>query len=312
MTLYEIMQARRRLAPYLTMTPLERAAGLPGALWLKLENVNLTHSFKIRGALNAVLSLTAAERAAGIIAASSGNHAGGVACAAALVGTPARILMPAHTPQRKVQRVRDDGAEAVLLPGGYDDCEAEARRQERADGRTFISPYNDARIIAGAGTIGLELLEQLPQLERVVVCASGGGLIAGVATALKSLKPEVEVIGVCSEHTPAMYNFFYDAHLPEVPQTLAEALSGGIETGSITLPVVRALVSQVITVTEAQIAAAMRWLLAEAGWLVEGGGATGVAAALHGRLPADDRPTVIMISGGNVDVATVQRVLAQG
>lgn len=310
-TLMDILRARQRLARYLTPTPLERANGLPGPVWLKLENINPTHSFKIRGALNAVLSLDEAARTRGIITASSGNHAQGIAFAAHQTGLSAKILMPGHTPQRKVNGVRLYGAEAVLFGSTYDECEAEARRLEHKSGLTYISPYNDARVMAGAGTIGLELVEQLPEVTRVVVSVSGGGLISGVATAVRALKPQAEIIGVCAEAAPAMYNRFYGTQKPEVLETLAEALSGDIQTGAITVPVVKALVSQIVTVTEAQIAAAMRWLLDVQGWLVEGGGAAGVAAALHGLLPADEHPAVIVVSGGNVDGATVRRVLAE-
>lgn len=308
LTLTDILYARRRIARYLTPTPLERAPVLPGEIWLKLENVNPMHSFKVRGALNAVLSLDANRREWGIVAASSGNHAGGLAYAASQAGIKAKILMPGHTPQRKISAVKAYGAEAVLFGETYDECEAQARRLERESGMVYISPYNDARVIAGAGTIGLEIAEQLPEVARVVVCVGGGGLLSGVATAVKALKPAAEIIGVCAEAAPAMYNRFYDTHKPEIWDTLAEALSGEVEEGSITVPITKALVSKIITVDEAQIAAAMRWMLDIQGWLVEGGGAVGVAAALYGLLPVDDRPTVIVVSGANVDGETFRRI----
>ena len=152
-------------------------------------------------------------------------------------------------------------------------------------GRTWVSPYNDARVIAGAGTIGLEIVDQLPAVERVVAPVSGGGLIAGVAAALKGLKPEIEVIGVNAQSAPAMYNVFNDSELPQQWDTLAEALSGDIEPGSITLPIARKYVDEMILVTETQIASAMRFMIEKQGWVVEGGGVVGVAALLHDLLP---------------------------
>lgn len=309
LTLADIVNAQQRIAPYLPPTPLEEAPALGPRVWLKLENANRTHSFKIRGALNAVLSLDEAGRQRGLIAASSGNHAQGLAYAAHLTGAKARILMPKHTPRRKVDGVRRWGAEALLIGDNYDETEAAAHQMERDEGLTYISPYNDRQVMAGAGTIGLELIQALPELARAVVCVSGGGLIGGVATALKALRPDIEVIGVNAQSAPSMYNLFYDTDLPEVWDTLAEALSGGIESDSLTIPVARAHVDRIVLVSEEQIAAAMRWLLLEGGWVVEGGGSVGLAAVLHGIIPIDERPTAIVVSGGNLDTETLRGVL---
>jgi threonine dehydratase len=306
----DIVQAQLRLRPYLQPTPLEAAPDLGAQVYLKLENANKTHSFKIRGALNAILSLDRAARERGIVTASSGNHAQGVSYAAHLVGAHAQILMPKHTPKKKVNGVRRYGAEAVLFGENYDEAEAEALRRGREEGRTFVSAYNDRAVMAGAGTIGMEIVQQLPQVERVVVCVSGGGLIGGVATAVKHLRPDCEVIGVNAESAPAMYNEFYRTSLPQVWETLAEALSGEIEPGSITVPVAHDTVDRIVLVSEAQIAAAMRFMLGVQGWLVEGGGAVGVAALLHGIIPAD-KVTAVVVSGGNADLETVRTVLAE-
>ena len=308
-TLDDIQLAQARLKPYLHPTPLEPAPELGEDVWLKLENANLTHSFKIRGAINAVLSLDESARTRGLVAASSGNHAQGLAYAAFRTGATAKIYMPAHTPQRKVKGVRKYGAEPILFGDNYDQAEAEARRVEREEGLTFISPYNDARVVAGAGTIGLEIAEQLPDVERVVVCVSGGGLISGVALAVKSLKPEVEVIGVNAQSAPSMYNLFYKTDLPEVWETYAEALSGDIEAGSITRELSLQYVDKIVLVSETQIADAMRWMVDSQGWLVEGGGAVGVAAMLGGVIADDGRKTAVVVSGGNVDGDLLRRVL---
>ena len=304
----DIVRAQHRLRPHLQATALEAAPDLGPNVWLKLENCNQTHSFKIRGALNAILSLSADERGRGIIAASSGNHAAAVAYAAQLTGASAQILMPKTTPRKKVKNVQRYGAEAVLFGDNYDEAEAEALRRV-AKGGTWVSPYNDAGVIAGAGSIGLEILEQLPALERVVVPVSGGGLIAGVAAAVKQINPAIEVIGINAQSAPAMYNIFHEAARPQVWDTLADALSGDIEAGSITLPISRQYVDDIVLVSERQIAAAMRYMLEVAGWVVEGGGAVAVAALLHEVVPADGRATALVVSGGNVDLAVLRTVL---
>lgn len=306
----DIIKARLRIAPHIFPTPLEKAFDLGADIWLKLENAQRTHSFKIRGALNAILSLDESARQCGIVGASSGNHAGALAFAAHLVGARATIFMPSHTPKKKVRSVQRYGAIADLSQENYDDAERAARRWAQERGETYISPYNDPYIIAGTGTIGLELLEALPHLTRVLVCAGGGGLISGVALAIKSVaKHPIEVIGICAESAPALYNAFYGATLPERWDTLAEALSGDIEDGSITIPLARQYVDRVVLVTEAQIADAMRWLIDVQGWLVEGGGAVGVAALRHGLVVDHGQTTAVIISGGNVDSDRLQHIL---
>jgi threonine dehydratase len=305
----DIVRAQGRIAPYLRPTPLEAAPQLGEHIWLKLENTNRTRSFKTRGALNAMLSLDAEARAKGIVTASSGNHAQGVAYAAHVAGLSAQILMPVHTPQRKVDGVRRYGAQVVLFGANYDETEAEGRRLERIEGLTFISPYNDPQVIAGAGTVGLELLDELPDIRRVIVPASGCGLISGVGLALKAKRPDIEVVGVCAASAPALYNLMHGTRQPQVWDTLAEALSGEIETGSITIELVKQVVDQVVLVSEDAIAAAIRWLAFRQGWIVEGGGAVGVAGLLSGAIAVDQRPTAVILSGGNIDEATLRRVL---
>lgn len=307
--LKQITNAQARLAPYLYPTQLEIAPNLGENLYLKLENSNLTHSFKIRGALNATLLLDDEAKARGLVTASSGNHAQALAYASHITGTKARILMPKHTPQRKVNGVKKYGAEAVLFGDNYEETEAEAMRLSRDENLTFVSPYSDPNVIAGAGTIGLEILTQLPDVARVVVSVSGGGLISGIATAIKETNPDIEVIGVNAESAPSMYNLMYGTDKPEVWDTLAEALSGDIEEGSVTRDITLKYVDRIVLVSEAQIAEAMRWMVDVQGWIAEGGGVVGVASFLSGVLEADDRPTAIIVSGGNVDGDTLRQVL---
>ena len=207
--------------------------------------------------------------------------------------------------------MRRCGARAELFGATYDECEREARRRARAQGLSFLSPYNDAGVIAGAGTIGLELLDELRDLERVLVPVGGGGLIAGIALALRTLRPSLEVIGVCAQSAPAMANVLHGGELPQQWDTLAEALSGEVERDSITIPLVRRYVERIVMVSEDDIAAAMRTLLLEQGQVVEGGGAVTVAALLSGQVEADGRPTALVVSGGNVDEATLRRILGQ-
>lgn len=304
--LADVALARYRLARYLQPTPLEAAPGLGAEVWLKLENANKTHSFKVRGALNAMLAQREAARARGVVTVSSGNHAQGIAYAASLLGVKARVMMPTFTAKRKIAGVERFGAEAILYGEDYGEIEREAQRIEREEGLVYISAYNDTDVIAGQGTIGLEIMDALPEVERVIVPVGGGGLISGVGLAIKALKPSVEVIGVNTAVSPDMYNFFYGVHEPLSHESLADALPGEIEAGSLTFDLTRRYVDQIVLVREDSIAAAMRWMIAEQGWLAEGGGVVGVAAL--GEVEAGGK-TVVVISGGNVDAERIAGVL---
>jgi len=311
-TFPDILHARQRLAAHLRPTPLEMSEHLGKNIGFKLENLNLTRSFKIRGALNAMLSLSLSlsdeEKSRGIVAASAGNHAQGVAYAARLSGVNARVVMPANAPQRKVKGTQRLGAEVVLYGDTYDDAEEHARKLQAQDGMTFISPYNDRQVIAGAGTIGLEIFDEMPDVERVIIPTSGGGLMAGIGLACKTLNPALEVVGVQSVATPAMYNALYDTDYPQ-QDTLADGLSGEIEQGSITVPLCKKVTDRIALVEEAQIEEAVRWMLQMHNWVVEGAAAVGIAALLSGELAADDRPTVLIISGANIDYEKLRKLL---
>ena len=306
----DVLKARERISNYVSPTLLEPAASWPN-VWLKLENTNLTHSFKIRGALNAILSLDDMARRRGIVTASSGNHAQGVAYAAYLTGAKATIFMPSHTPKRKIDGVKRYRANIILDSPNYDESELAARQYEQQEGMAFVSPYNDPQVIAGAGTIGLEIMDSLPEVKRVVVPVSGGGLISGIGLAIKSQKPGIEVVGVNALSAPSMHNLFYGTDYLEIWDTFAEALSGDVEKGSITIQMTKQYVDRIVMVTEKQIAEAMRWMVDEQGWMVEGGAVVGVAALLNNLIDGNSMSTAIVISGGNVDGVTLRKILGQ-
>jgi len=249
------------------------------------------------------------QRARGVIAASAGNHSQGLSYHGTRLGVPVTIVMPRTTPTVKVMQTESVGGKVELFGETFDEAYAHARELEQARGLTFVHPFDDPDVAAGQGTVALEMLAAQPDLDCLVVPIGGGGLISGVATALKAANPAIEVIGVNARSAPSMYNFIYGTEYPEVWDTLAEALSGSIEDGSITLDIVRDRVDRMVLVEEAAIAAAIRWMLDEQGWLVEGGGAVGVAALLSGAVVLDNRPTVVIVSGGNIDGTTLRRVL---
>ncbi|HYD40955.1 MAG TPA: threonine ammonia-lyase [Anaeromyxobacter sp.] len=282
--------------------------------FLKLENLQMTGSFKERGALNRLLTLSVEERARGLITASAGNHAQGVAYHAGRLGFPATIVMPEATPIIKVASTRAHGARVVLAGGSYDEAYAEARRLEQAEGLTFVHPFDDPGVIAGQGTIGLELLEQVPDLDAVVVPVGGGGLVSGIGVAVKGRRPGVRVIGVQAELLASMLAAL-EAGKPitlEGAQTLADGIAVK-RTGELTLAHARKVVDEVVTVSEEEIASTILYLLEKEKTVVEGAGAVGAAALMHHRLPGlAGKKVVAVLSGGNIDVNLVARVIERG
>src|SRR5512136_62073 len=279
MLLQQVYAARARIAPFVRHTPLEFSRGLGACL--KCENLQRTGSFKLRGALNRILSLTEEEKQRGVVAASAGNHAQGVAFGCAQVGVSAWVVMPKSTPRTKVQAAQSYDVSVRLFGATYDDAEAESRRIERDSGRVFVSPYNDPIIIAGQGTVALEILEDLPDVAQVLVPVGSGGLICGVGVALKAVNPAIRVIGVTSRATPTMYNHIKRERLPQLP-TIAEGLSGEVEPGSITLDIAPQVTDDILLVEEEDIRTAIAWLVEAHHLIAEGSGAVGIAA-LHVR-----------------------------
>jgi threonine dehydratase len=305
--LQTIFAARSRIAPFVRHTPLEFSREL-GA-YLKLENLQRTGSFKLRGALNRILALTDEEKRRGVVAASAGNHAQGVAFGCARMGVSALVVMPEATPRTKVEATRSYGAEVKLSGATYDDAEAKARRIERESGRVFISPYNDPLIIAGQGTVALEILEDLPDVAQVLVPVGSGGLICGVGGALKTVNPAIRVVGVTSRATPTLYNHLKGERLPQLP-TIAEGLSGEVEPGAITLDLAPQVTDDVLLVEEGDIRAAIAWLVEAHHLIAEGSGAVGIAALRARPDLASAGPTVAIVSGGNLDIEELRRLIA--
>ncbi len=316
-TLADIRDARQRIAGGVYETPCVRSERLGRRtgtdLRLKLESLQLTGSFKERGARNKLLQLTEAERRAGVIAASAGNHAQGVACHAQRLGIAATIVMPVSTALVKVTATRSYGATVVLHGESYDDAVLEAARLREAQGLTLIPAFDDDAIIAGQGTIGLELLEQVPDLEAVVVPVGGGGLAGGIALAIKEQRPNVAVYGVETKLVPSMRSALREGTPWKVParKTIADGIAVRCVTDR-TLSLASRYLDDVVLVEEAAIAEAILLLLEDDKTVAEGAGATPLAALLEHALPVRDKRTVLVISGGNIDVNLLARIIDRG
>lgn len=282
-------------------------------IFLKPENLQHTGSFKLRGAYYKISQLTEEEKAKGVIACSAGNHAQGVALGAAHNGIKAVICLPAGAPISKVEATKRYGAEVVMVPGVYDDAYERAISLRDKEGYTFVHPFDDPKVIAGQGTIGLEILEEMPDVEAVIVPIGGGGLIAGVAFALKMLRPDVKVYGVQAEGAPSMVRSISDGqkvHLDSV-RTIADGIAVK-EPGDLTYRLVREYVDEVVTVSEDEIAAAILALIEKQKLVAEGAGAVSVAAAMFNKVPIKGKKTVCIVSGGNIDVTSLNRVITRG
>lgn len=313
LTLDMVREAQEALRGIARRTPLDRAPKFGENVYIKAENLQLTGAFKLRGAYNKIRSLTPEEAARGVIACSAGNHAQGIALSASRLGIKAVICMPAGAPISKVEATRGYGAEVVLVPGVYDDAAAEAERLTKEQGYTFAHPFNDPLVIAGQGTIGLEILDQLPDVDAVIVPIGGGGLISGVAFAIKSLRPEVKVYGVQAAGAPSMEHAFHDHKYETLDHVDTFADGIAVKTpGETTYEMVSQYVDDVVTVSEDEIAAAILALMENQKLVAEGAGATPVAAALFNKLPLAGKKTVCLISGGNIDVNILSRVITRG
>ena len=317
-TLEDVQAARRRIVDHVYFSPCARSETLSRATgcqaYLKLENLQMTGAYKERGALNKLLTMPPADRAKGLIAASAGNHAQAVAYHAGRLGVAATILMPEGTPLLKVVNTKGYGARVVLHGSNYDEAYAEARRLEVSEGLTFVHPFDDPAVIAGQGTVALELLEQVPDLDAVVVPVGGGGLVSGIAVALKTAAPRVRVIGVETELLPCLLASIEEGRLVtvEAATTLADGIAVK-RAGELTFEHVRRYVDEIVTVSEEEIASAILYLLEKEKTVVEGAGAVGVAALMNRKVRGlEGKRVVSVISGGNIDVNVVARVIERG
>ena len=316
LTIQAIREAAAAIAGVAHATPLDRSStfsqmvGAP--IYLKLENLQKTGSFKLRGAYNKIHLLSETEKKCGVIAASAGNHAQGVAYAASHAGIRSVIVMPETAPLSKVSATRGYGAEVMLAGTSYDEAFARAKQLEQQQGLTFVHAFNDPQVMAGQGTIGLEILRELPELATVVVPIGGGGLIAGVATAIKALAPQVRVVGVQAAGADAMARSKQAGVL--TPTAVASTIADGIAVkspGDATFAVIQQVVDEIVTIDDEAIAAAILMLLERAKLMVEGAGAIGLAALLHGKIPVRG-PVACLISGGNIDVNFIARIIERG
>ncbi len=308
-TLDDVLAARDRIGGRVVRTRVTASRVVP--VTLKLECEQETGSFKLRGATNRLLALSPEERSRGVVAVSSGNHGRAVAKVSADLGVDAVICLSSRVPPIKVDAIRSLGARVVVAGPGQDDADAEARRLVIEEGLTFVHPFDDPLVIAGQGTVGLEIMEDLPDTAVVVVPISGGGLIGGIAAAVKGIDRGVRVVGVSQDLGPAMYLSIRAGHLVDVIEedTLADALAGGLgPENHHSYEMCRDLVDETVLVTESEIARAMAALYREDGLRVEGGGAVGVAAILAGKVEAAPG-TVAVVSGGNIAEAALKEVI---
>ena len=317
-TLQDIRDARDRIAGQVVLTPCTPSETFGemfgGHAWFKFENLQRTGSFKERGALNRMLMLSADERRRGVIAASAGNHAQGVAYHATRLGIPCTIVMPERTPLVKVSATEGYGATVVLHGNVYDEAMAEALRIRERQGQTLIHPFDDPGIIAGQGTIGLELMEQVPELDVVVVGVGGGGIISGIATAIKETRPEVRIVGVESVALPAALRSREAGELVTIPR--ADTIAEGIAVrriGEHTFRHIERYVDELVTVSEEEIAAGVLLLLEREKTVAEAACATTVAAVVDGHIGGLAGKNVVMVlSGGNIDVSLMARIIERG
>lgn len=282
-------------------------------IYLKSENLQLTGSFKLRGAYYKISKLTDEQKKKGIIACSAGNHAQGVALAAQKNNLKATIFIPATAPISKVEATRKYGADIKLIDGVYDDAYKAACEFQKKTGGEFIHPFDDADVIAGQGTIGLEVLEQLPEVEAVIVPIGGGGLISGIAYAIKQLNPSCKVYGVQAQGAGSMYKSFIDKQITELPTVHTFADGTAVKRpGNLTFDCCMKYVDDIVTVCDDEVASAILTLMEKQKLVAEGAGALSVAAAMYNKLPIAGKKTVCIVSGGNIDVNIISRVINRG
>lgn len=315
LTLDNVYKARYTLRGVARETDVLYAPKLvPGIeLYLKTENLQVTGSFKVRGAYYKMSQLSEEEKSRGVVACSAGNHAQGVALAAKENGIKAVICLPDGAPISKVEATRSYGAEICLVEGVYDDAYQKALSLRDEEGYAFIHPFDDPDVIAGQGTIALEISEQVPDMDTVIVPIGGGGLISGIAYTIKSLNPKIRVIGVQASGAPSMLNSIHDSQIETLDYvgTIADGIAVK-KPGSLTYELCSKYVDEIVTVTDDEISAAILALMEKHKLVTEGAGAVAVAAAMFGKVNLEGQKTVCLLSGGNIDVTILSRVIARG
>ncbi len=315
LTIDSVYKAQRALKGVIRKTDVIYAPKLSAGtqLYLKTENLQVTGSFKVRGAYYKMTCLTDEEKARGVIACSAGNHAQGVALAAQKNGIKAVICLPDGAPISKVEATKSYGAEVCLVEGVYDDAYERALQLRDEKGYTFVHPFNDEQVIAGQGTIGLELMEQLPDLDAVLVPIGGGGLISGIAYTIKTLNPNVKVYGVQAKGAPSMKNAVEHGAMEALSSvsTIADGIAVK-QPGDITYDLCKKYVDEIVTVSDDEISAAILALMEQHKLVTEGAGAVAVAAVMFGKVNLQGKKAVCVLSGGNIDVTILSRVIKRG
>ena len=313
MDVKEIYDAKERLKGHIKETPIVYAPNLGEDVYLKVEVLQDTGSFKLRGAYNKIATLTDEEAERGVVACSAGNHAQGVAKSATERGIRSIICMPFHAPLSKVQATKNYGAEVELVKDSFDDAAAYAAKLSKEEGLTFVAPFDDEKVIAGQGTIGLEILEKLPDTDIIVVPIGGGGLISGIAVAAKSINPNIKIIGVQTKISPSMYESIKEGKIITVKggSTIADGIA--VKTpGKLTFDLVKEYVDDIVLVTEGEISSAILTLLEKNKIITEGAAASTVAALMYKKFSHKGKKVCCVLSGGNIDVTRVSKVIEKG
>ncbi|MEJ8737714.1 threonine ammonia-lyase [Erysipelotrichaceae bacterium HCN-30851] len=313
MQISDIYDAKEVLKDVISKTPIVHATKIHENLWIKAENLQGTGAFKLRGAYNKLSSLTPEEREKGVIAASAGNHAQGVAYSCMKMGIKGTIVMPKTAPLSKIEATRSYGVTVELQGDTFNDAYEYAKNLQEITGAVFIEPFDDSYVIAGQGTIGLEILEKMNDVDTVIVPIGGGGLISGIAAAIKSLRPNCRVIGVQSEHAPSMKKSLEQNKMIKLENVSTIADGIAVKTpGNLTFELCRQYVDEVVTVSEEEIAAAILTLLEKMKMVAEGAGATSVAAAMFNKVDLENHKCVAVLSGGNIDVNLLSKIIDLG
>ncbi|MBC8609740.1 L-threonine dehydratase catabolic TdcB [uncultured Ruminococcus sp.] len=315
LTLDKIYHASYVLKEVIRPTDLIHAPNLnpESEIYLKTENLQVTGSFKVRGAYYKMSQLSDEEKSHGVIACSAGNHAQGVALAATKNGIKSLICLPDGAPISKVEATKRYGADVCLVKGTYDDAYQRALQLRDEKGYTFVHPFDDELVIAGQGTIGLELMEQLPKMDAVIVPIGGGGLISGVAYAVKSLNPDIKVYGVQAAGAPSMFNSIHGHEIQTLTEVSTIADGIAVKTpGEHTYEICSKYVDEIVTVTDDEISSAILTLIEQQKLIAEGAGAVSVAAAMFNKVPVKGKKVVCLVSGGNIDVTILSRVINRG